>query len=207
MYNKGKKGGGFSMRHDIKQALDKNKEINKFFTTMGFKKNYERVEKYLSGDEEVLYARNGNVRMDFSGELKESGFSIKDKSPVIFLVTDKRLLVYYRVLMDEKLEQVPISEIRSYDFKRNSMSTSVFRISSLTKTMDLDLTCHAKEVKYLNSVLDDAMNKSKEDKSKDVDNSSEEVIKIIKKLAELKEEGAITEEEFQQKKSKLLSKI
>lgn len=195
------------MRQDIKQALDRNKEINKFFTTLGFKKNYERIEKYLSGDEEVLYARNGNIRMDFSGELKESGFSIKDKSPVIFLVTDKRLLVYYRVLMDEKLEQVPISEIRSYDFKRNSMSTSVLRISSLTKTMDLDLTCHAKEVKYLNSVLDDAMNKSKEDKSKDVDNSSEEVIKIIKKLAELKEEGAITEEEFQQKKSKLLSKI
>lgn len=207
MYNKGKKGGGFSMRHDIKQALDKNKEINKFFTTMGFKKNYERIEKYLSGDEEVLYARNGNVRMDFSGELKESGFSIKDKSPVIFMITNKRLLIYFKVLFEEKLEQVPISEIRTFDFKRNSMTTSVFRITSLTKTVDIDLTCQAKEVEYLNDVLEMAINKSKVGSTETIDRGSEDTIETIKKLAELKENGILTEEEFQQKKTELLSNI
>lgn len=207
MYNKGKKGGGFSMRHDIKQALDKNKEINKFFTTMGFKKNYERIEKYLSGDEEVLYARNGNVRMDFSGELKESGFSIKDKSPVIFMITNKRLLIYFKVLFEEKLEQVPISEIRTFDFKRNSMTTSVFRITSLTKTVDIDLTCQAKEVEYLNGVLEMAINKNKVGSTEVIDRGSEDTIETIKKLAELKENGILTEEEFQQKKTELLSNI
>lgn len=195
------------MRHDIKQALDKNKEINKFFTTMGFKKNYERIEKYLSGDEEVLYARNGNVRMDFSGELKESGFSIKDKSPVIFMITNKRLLIYFKVLFEEKLEQVPISEIRTFDFKRNSMTTSVFRITSLTKTVDIDLTCQAKEVEYLNGVLEMAINKNKVGSTEVIDRGSEDTIETIKKLAELKENGILTEEEFQQKKTELLSNI
>lgn len=195
------------MRHDIKQALDKNKEINKFFTTMGFKKNYERIEKYLSGDEEVLYARNGNVRMDFSGELKESGFSIKDKSPVIFMITNKRLLIYFKVLFEEKLEQVPISEIRAFDFKRNSMTTSVFRITSLTKTVDIDLTCQAKEVEYLNGVLEMAINKNKVGSTEVIDRGSEDTIETIKKLAELKENGVLTEEEFQQKKTELLSNI
>ena len=185
----------------------KNKEINKFFTTMGFKKNYERIEKYLSGDEEVLYARNGNVRMDFSGELKESGFSIKDKSPVIFMITNKRLLIYFKVLFEEKLEQVPISEIQTFDFKRNSMTTSVFRITSLTKTVDIDLTCQAKEVEYLNGVLEMAINKNKVGSTEVIDRGSEDTIETIKKLAELKGNGILTEEEFQQKKTEILSNI
>nr|WP_246566685.1 PH domain-containing protein [Tissierella simiarum] len=123
------------------------------FNTFGFKKNYERIENYLSEDETVLYIRNGNVKIDNSGELKESGFSIKDKTPVILAITDKRVLIYFRVLFDEKLEQIPIKEIRTFDFKRNGLTSSVFRITSLTKSVDLDLTCNADEVKLLNDTL------------------------------------------------------
>ncbi|MBU5439502.1 PH domain-containing protein [Tissierella sp. MSJ-40] len=141
------------MRADIKTALEKNKEINRLFNTFGFKKNYERIENYLSEDETVLYIRNGNVKIDNSGELKESGFSIKDKTPVILAITDKRVLIYFRVLFDEKLEQIPIKEIRTFDFKRNGLTSSVFRITSLTKSVDLDLTCNADEVKLLNDTL------------------------------------------------------
>lgn len=195
------------MRRDIKQALDRNKQINKFFTTVGFKKNYEKIEKYLSGDEKVLYARNGNVRMDYSGELKQSSFSIKDKSPVIFMITDKRLLIYFRILFDEKLEQIPIKEIRSFDFKRNAMSSSVFRITTLRKTVDIDLTNNAEEVKYLNSVIEGMLNKSKEEGTSNISNKSEDTTNIIRNLAQLRKEGILTEEEFQQKKADLLSKM
>lgn len=141
------------MREDIKLALDKNKENNKLFNTLGFKKNYENIEKYISNDEKVLYIRNGNVRMNNTGDLKESGFSIKDKSPVILTITDRRLLIYYRILFDEKLEQIPIKEIRSFDFKRNGLTSSVFRITSLTKSIDLDLPCNPKETQLLNNIL------------------------------------------------------
>ncbi len=141
------------MRLDIQKALDKNKEVNKLFTTFGFKKNYERIGDYLRDDETVLYARNGNVKMNNNGDLKESGFSIKDKSPVIIVVTDKRVLIYFKVLLDEKLEQFPIGEIKSFDFKRNGLTSSIFRVTTLIKSVDIDLTCSAGEVKLLNNVL------------------------------------------------------
>lgn len=141
------------MRDDIRRALKRNKEANKLFTTIGFKKNYERIGKYISADEEVLYIRNSNVKMDNPEELKESTFSIKDKLPVIFAVTDKRILIYFKILFDEKLEQIPISDLRSFDFKRNGLTSSVFRITGLTKSIDLDLTCNAGEVKLLNDTL------------------------------------------------------
>ncbi len=141
------------MREDIKAALNKNKEINRMFSTFGFKKNYERIENYLSEDETVLYIRNGNAKVNNQGELKENAFSIKDKTPVILAVTNKRVLIYYRILLDEKLEQIPISDLRSFDFKRNGLTSSVFRITGLTKSIDLDLTCNAGEVKLLNDTL------------------------------------------------------
>lgn len=141
------------MREDIKVALNKNKEINRMFSTFGFKKNYERIENYLSEDETVLYIRNGNVKINNQGELKENAFSIKDKQPVILAITDKRVMIYYRILFDEKLEQIPISDLRSFDFKRNGLTSSVFRITGLTKSVDLDLTCNADEVKLLNDIL------------------------------------------------------
>ena len=141
------------MREDIKNALDRNKDANKFFTTTGFKKNYERIEKFISKDEEVLYIRNGNVKMDSVGKLKENAFNIKDKSPVILAVTNKRLLIYFKILFEEKLEQIPIKEIRNFDFKRNGLTSSVFRITSLTRNIDFDLPANEEEILLLNNVL------------------------------------------------------
>ncbi len=141
------------MRADIEAALNKNKEINRLFSTFGFKKNYKRIENYLSEDETVLYIRNGNAKIDNQGELKESSFSIKNKTPIILAITDKRILIYYKILLNEKLEQISISDLRSFDFKRNGLTSSVFRITGLTKSVDLDLTCNAGEVKLLNDTL------------------------------------------------------
>lgn len=140
------------MRTDIKSALNRNKEVNRFFSTLGFKKNYKQIEYYLSEDEVVHYIRNGNVKIDSQGELKESGLEIKDKQPVILAITDKRVLIYYKILFEEKLEQIPIEEIRSFDFKRG-LTSSVFRIKALTKNIDFDLTCNRNELKLLNDVL------------------------------------------------------
>lgn len=146
------------MRDDIERALQKNKEANKLFNTAGFKKNYERIEKFIFDDEEVLYIRNGNAKMDNLGTLKESAFSIKGKTPIILAVTNKRILMYFKVLFDEKLEQIPAKEIRSFDFKRNGLTSSVFRITSLTKSVDFDLTTNEEEILLLNNALSKLIN-------------------------------------------------
>lgn len=194
------------MRDDIKKALDKNKEINRLFTTLGFNKTYENLEKFLSSDETVLYVRNANVKINNTDDLKENAFSIKDKVPAIVAVTDKRVLVYFKILTNEKLEQFPIDEIRSLDFKLNTLHSSVFRIISLTKSIDIDLTSKREEVEYLHNVLSGLVkNKSQ---SQEINNSSTtDIPQMLRELSKLRDDGILTDREFENKKLELLSKI
>lgn len=68
-------------------------------------------------------------------------------------VTNRRVMVYHKILFNEKVDQLPLVEIRSYDFSRD-MYSSKLRIAAITKSIDVDLTCNAKEVQHLNSILE-----------------------------------------------------
>ena len=195
------------MRDDIKKALDKNKEINKLFTTLGFNKTYENLERYLSPEETVLYVRNGNIKINNTENLKENAFSIKDKVPAIVAVTDKRVLAYFKVLTNEKLEQFPIVEIRAYDFKLNSLHSSVFRITSLTKSFDIDLTPKKEEVEYLHNVLNGVIKKTNSEKQEISNSGTTDIPQIIRELSKLRDDGILSDEQFENKKLELLSKI
>lgn len=147
------------MRDDIKQALAKNKELNKLFSTMTFRGMLKGIESHLKSDEEVLYIRNANVQIDSSSKLKPNAFSIKGKQPAVMAITDKRVVVYHKILFNEEVNQLPLQEIRSYDFARD-MFSSKLRISAITKNIDVDLTCNAKEAKHLNSILEEVTRKT-----------------------------------------------
>ena len=121
------------MRTDIKEALNRNKEVNKFFNTLMFKGMIKGVEKYLKKDEMVKYIRNANVQMNQTNKLKPNTLSIKGKQPVVIVITDKRILIYHKIFPNEKLEQLPVDEIRAYDFNKG-MTSSKLRITSLTKS-------------------------------------------------------------------------
>ncbi|HOA36547.1 MAG TPA: PH domain-containing protein [Bacillota bacterium] len=147
------------MRDDIRKALAKNKELNRLFSTITFRGMLRGIEGHLKSDEVVLYIRNSNVQVDNPDKLKPNAFSIKGKQPALMAVTDRRVLVYHKILFNEKVDQLPLQEIRSYDFRRDMFSSKV-RISSITKSIDIDLTCNAKEVQYLNSILEEVTRKT-----------------------------------------------
>lgn len=140
------------MRKDLEQAIAENKKANKLYSTFGFRRMFSNVEKYLQHDENVLYARNANVQMDSSAALKPDAFFIRKKQPSIVIITDKRFLVYHRILPNEKLIQFPLEEIRSCDFSKDITSSKV-RIVTLTKSIDIDLSCNSSEFELLNQVI------------------------------------------------------
>lgn len=141
------------MREDIERALKKNKELNRFFTTLMFKRMIKGIEDYLKPDETVVYIRNANVQMNSPDKLEPNSFSIKGKQPAVIAITDKRILVYHKIFPNEKMEQFPVQEIESYDFNKG-LTSSKFRITTLTKSVDIDLTCNVKEARHLNGILE-----------------------------------------------------
>lgn len=144
------------MRKDMEEAIKRNKEANRFFSTIGFKGMLKGIEKYLNQDEKVCYIRNANVQINALGAIKPNSMSIKGKQPALLAITTKRVMVYHKMFPNEKMEQFPISEIQSYDFNKG-LTSSKFRITALTKSVDIDLTYNIKEAALLSSVIDQTM--------------------------------------------------
>ncbi|MEA4961134.1 SHOCT domain-containing protein [Lutispora sp.] len=190
------------MRDDIEKALNKNKEINKFFTTLAFNGMLKGIENHIKSDETVIYIRNANAQMNKQGDLKPNALSIKGKLPVVIAITDQRALIYHKIFPNERLEQFPNKEIRSYDFNKG-LTSSKLRITSLTKSVDIDLTCNSKEVKYLNDILEEITRSQ----PTIISNNNQDITQLLRDLSKLRDDGILTDEEFDKKKTELLSKI
>lgn len=141
------------MREDIKRALDRNKKANKLFSTFGFKKSYKELENHLGESEEVLYLMNTNMKLNDPNAPLEKTLKIKGKTPAVFVITNKKVMAYYRDLLKEEIEQIPISQIHGTEIKHGKLSSTVVRVQSLTKAIDFDLSCDSNELKLLQEAL------------------------------------------------------
>lgn len=186
------------MREDIKILIKKNKII-----TFGYKQSYAGLEKLLEDNEKVFCVYNGNVRVNNNNELKIDVLKIKDKKPTVFVITNNRLIFYYKVLLNENYMQIPIEEMRGYDFKRDGITGGVLRIQSLTKSFDLDIVYRKETMQCITEALEEA----KKGKTNINQENNNDDISKIRDLSQLKDEGIISEEEFQHKKLELLNKI
>ena len=190
------------MRKDIQNLLKKNKIL-----TLGFKKSYLGLERYLKDDEEVLYICNSNVLFNNSEELKVNIASGKGKKPVVFAITDKRLVIYFKVIGTEDFKQIPGKEIREYRFKHMKGFGSVVRIIALTQSFDLDLNWKKETLEAVTNALESLIHKENVIKTIVSENNSNDPLDNIRNLAKLRDEGIITETEFESKKTELMSKI
>lgn len=142
------------MREDIKRALDRNKKANKLFSTFGFKKSYKELENHLGESEEVFYLMNTNMKLCDPNTPPKKTFKIKGKTPALFVITNKKVMAYYRDLLKEEIEQIPISQIQGTEINRGKISSTVVRVQSLTKAIDFDLTgCNSEEINLLQEAL------------------------------------------------------
>lgn len=191
------------MRNDIEKVIKDNK-VN----TFGYKGSIKRLEQLLSLDEKVLYIMSGNVSLDPGEKMEVDILSIKDKEPAILAITNIRIILIFKILMSEKIEQFPIKEIREHRIVRNGLSGGKLRISTLTRKFDIDLNYKKETADTIDRVL---MELEKGDSLKDTEecggDSHQDIIKQIERLAKLRDSGILSEGEFNSKKSELLKRI
>lgn len=190
------------MRKDIQEIIERYK-----IPTFGNKKSIKNTENYLRDNEKVLFLSPSNANIITSGEdTKPNPTKLTNKRPGIFIITTKRVLHVSKVLFDETIENIPISEVSSYEIARNGLTASVMKIYSNHNILEVDLSYKKEIVAGARSAMDKAI-EYRDKALGEMQSPKSDIPAEIKQLAELKDQGILTEEEFEEKKKELLSRM
>lgn len=179
--------------------------------TIDEKKEVEKIQDNLdSGEPVLLVARQSRLR---------PGGSVT--TPNIIFATDRKLVIRNPMMLGlrESVEIVPYSEITSINFKKGVFSSEV-RITAPGLTTELGrffrLTRHgvagipaipADKAKKLVEIVKEGMKRAKEAKAVPQATVAPTPLEELKKLKELLDMGAITQEEYEEKKKRILEKV
>jgi hypothetical protein len=192
------------MRKDIEDLI-KSLKLPKF----GFKGQYECAEEYLSPDEEVLFIYPGNANISTTSEkdkFKANHLDLKNKNPGIFVITPRRVFHANRYLGGH-IEQIYKEEIASYRLSK----IGVIQIFSNHRSIEVDIQSRKVVVEAAKSamlkILEDNGPIIKEKNEVIGESKSIDIPEQIKKLADLRDVGILSEQEFTQKKKELLERF
>lgn len=191
------------MREDTKQAL---KKYN-ILVFLSLKKAIEDAEQMLDENETVLFAEITNLLVTYIGTIKTERFI-----GVIFL-TDKRIIFKSRSLKVITSETIPLNEVISVHCTLNKLTNGHIEIQCSTKIYSIEVISNLDELHQINQEFETAVNNYKAQQA--ALNSTPQpniapqpdIADQIEKLAQLRDKGIITEEEFQAKKTDLLSRM
>lgn len=121
----------------------------------------------------------------------------------IFLATNKRVLFYAKKMFGYDLEVFPYSNISSIEMSKGLMGHTITLFASGNK-VHMKWISQGDIQKFVNYIKE---NLGKKHVSEQHSTTQLDIPEQIKKLAELKEQGILTEEEFLSKKTALLAKL
>ena len=175
------------------------------------KNEVKKIQSYLDSDEQVLLvAKQSRLR---------PGGSVT--TPNIIFATDRKLVIRNPTALGlrESVEVVPYSEITSIHLKKGILSSEVM-ITAPGLTTELGrffkLSRHGiagipaipgKKAKKLVDVVREGMKRAKTAKAVPQVAVAPTPLEELKKLKEVLDMGAITQEEYEEKKKKILEKV
>lgn len=200
------------MREDIQKAI-KEYEIS---TNIFFKKNVEAAEKYLSDDEDVILCLDTNFCINYPDPTKKVAL------PGIVFLTHKRIIIYYE-WKDKTVDVMPIEEITDIKAVDLNLSGDHIQVYSADKIYDFLILTKQKGLvisiaqskqaafgkiyrAFLFAKNPDGFGEPEAPKPEKA-STSYDIPEQIEKLSALKDKGIISEEEFQSKKTELLSRL
>lgn len=170
---------------EIKKRM---KEVN-VTDTFGTKKEVNFLPQVLEDDEDIKYMTSGML----------------DGTTWLITCTNKRVIFLDKgMVFGLKQKEIPLEKINSIAQQRGLVLGKIEIWDGASKMLIESVS------KSTLKPFIDAVNKAREDLKTPHDNAetvAESIPDKIKKLAELKDAGILTEEEFNQKKSELLSRI
>ncbi len=180
------------MRNDVIQAIETFQ-----VKTFGNKSNIEGAEKLLYSDERVLFITPTNCTMRSLNTRK------KESLPGVAILTDRRFIFHYKILLNTSTDTVALDEIRSVKCSGNGITGGHIEIHTMTKTYDILVTYKKDIMQKIQNTFDTAKNSTSSKNTQTVPtvSSADEIIKF----KQLLDNGVITQEEFDIKKKQLLN--
>ena len=145
---------------------------------------------------------NENIHAVIKGVYVTAYFGNSVTRMGIFLATDTRLVVFAKKLIGFELESFPYGKISSIEMSKGLLMGYVMSFYSSGNKVSMMWIDGQKEVQDFVDFI-----KFKIGKIDSSDISNESIPEQIKKLAELNEQGILTDQEFQDKKQELLAKL
>ena len=156
-----------------------------------------KAKEHLDSDEEILKIIQGAYETKIMGK-----DSVRNG---IFLATNKKLVFYAKKITGYDLEVFPYSKISSFEMGKEFLGHYISFFSSGNKAKMKWIKMKKEDVKDFVDCVNSMIGKKNEIKNSE--GPSLDITEQIKKLAELKDQGVLTEEEFQSKKKDLLSRL
>lgn len=175
---------------EVRQAFKDNKlSINLYYQYCII------LERQIPENEDILFLLPTFI-VNEQGKKEQSFFAITSKN-IIFILGNG---------VKSQFIKFPRSELRSYSvIERGVFKTSIIRFEFLNKTIDIFASALAYSEK-ISSILDDKT-ENKENESKSESKKTDDPILVLERLAQLRDNGIITESDFNEKKNELLNKI
>jgi len=161
----------------------------------GFEKLLGKAKEHLEAGEEVISGVKGGYETKMFGH-----DTVRD---AVFLATNRRLILYSKKLTGHEIEIFPYSAISSIELSKGLMGHKIV-VSAAGNKATMKWIKKGEVKKFVSDVK--IRIGKKEEKSQDPE-TGVDIPNQIKKLAELKDQGILSEEEFETKKKELLAKL
>lgn len=182
------------MREDLTKVVDE-------FGVKLSKNDEKRIDEVIEKNETILFASNTNC------VIKSVNTNKTDKYPGIAILTDKRFIFTYKIMLSWTIEAFPVSEIQALNCSGNGLTGGHVQIHTVVKTYDILVTYKKGIAQKIESTFESARMNSANSGSATSLNSNVDITEQIEKLANLREKGILSDSEFEEKKKELLSRI
>lgn len=181
------------MRDDTAKAV---KEFG--VKTLFNKKSIEEAEKAILPGETVLAIQCSTFEISYPEKKKPDSYS------GVFFITDKALYYFCHIEYINANERVPFENITAFNTSSKGILTYL-KIDVISRSYSLLVS--EKDTKKLYPIIQEGIQKSKLQTVAKPAVKDNDIFAKIEKLADLRDRGILTEEEFQQKKKEWLSEI
>lgn len=155
----------------------------------------KQAQEHLKPNEEVKTYVMGAYETEIMGQ-----DSVRNG---IFIATNERIVFFAKKLTGYDLESFPLENISSMEVSKGMMGHKISFFASGNK-VKMKWINKGEIQKFIDYIRENIGKKEAAATNKVQTNNSNDEYDQIKKLAELKEEGLITEEEFNEKKRQIL---
>ena len=162
-----------------------------------YKKNLRLVKEHLQEDEEIKSTIFGVYETELMG-----GDTVRNG---IFVATDRRIVFFAKKMMGYDFESYPFENISSIEKSKGMMGHAITFYASGNKVRMKWI--NKGDVKEFSEYVNSMLGKQNFADNKKGSGDTGDIPTQIKKLSELKDQGILTDEEYEKKKNELLDKM